>query len=281
MNIMFVMGLDGSQLNSKCRLDKLDGLYGLLLEYWGGEMNPQYNEALKTIIHRLQEKGIEKIDAFIASKPVIENIPDKNKRRLSNSDDGCFYITQKNAETLRLELCKQQKFFSATSKKEKPTGNGTKTIFLHVSEIKTEKEWKEIILDGYSCDFDHTDNSELLDIRVSRIFKKTLFKPLGSITPKKSINKVEVYARCPDVIAFTLKESNGFCEYCSKPAPFLKNLGLPYLEVHHVIPLSKGGPDTPENCVALCPNCHKALHFAENQKERTDALYEKHPRLKK
>ena len=30
----------------------------------------------------------------------------------------------------------------------------------------------------------------------------------------------------------------------------------PYLEVHHVIQWVDSGPDTPENCVAVCPNCH-------------------------
>ena len=28
------------------------------------------------------------------------------------------------------------------------------------------------------------------------------------------------------------------------------------LEVHHVIKRSQGGPDTPDNCIALCRRCH-------------------------
>ncbi|EKM6788635.1 HNH endonuclease, partial [Escherichia coli] len=56
---------------------------------------------------------------------------------------------------------------------------------------------------------------------------------------------------------------------------------IPYLEVHHVIPLSKGGADTPENCVALYPNCHKALHYAENINQITEFLYKKCNRLQK
>lgn len=30
--------------------------------------------------------------------------------------------------------------------------------------------------------------------------------------------------------------------------------------VHHKVPRSVGGPDTPENLVELCPGCHDALH---------------------
>ena len=35
----------------------------------------------------------------------------------------------------------------------------------------------------------------------------------------------------------------------------------PFLEVHHVKRLAKGGADVPSNTVALCPNCHRAAHY--------------------
>ena len=34
----------------------------------------------------------------------------------------------------------------------------------------------------------------------------------------------------------------------------------PYLEAHHLKWLSKGGTDTIDNVVALCPNCHRKMH---------------------
>jgi hypothetical protein len=33
------------------------------------------------------------------------------------------------------------------------------------------------------------------------------------------------------------------------------------LDIHHLVYVSDGGPDTPENLLPLCPNCH-ALHHA-------------------
>ena len=36
--------------------------------------------------------------------------------------------------------------------------------------------------------------------------------------------------------------------------------GTHYLEVHHIDQLAKGGADTVENAVALCPNCHRKMH---------------------
>lgn len=70
------------------------------------------------------------------------------------------------------------------------------------------------------------------------------------------------FKRNPDVIVEVLNRANGFCECCKSPAPFnRKSDGTPYLEVHHTIPLAKGGDDTVENAEALCPNCHRMKHF--------------------
>ncbi|WP_374725706.1 HNH endonuclease [Tardiphaga robiniae] len=55
--------------------------------------------------------------------------------------------------------------------------------------------------------------------------------------------------------------ADGVCEECGKEAPFLKESdGKPYLEVHHVTPLSMGGADTIDNTIAVCPNCHRQYH---------------------
>jgi hypothetical protein len=72
-----------------------------------------------------------------------------------------------------------------------------------------------------------------------------------------------VFDRNPDVVAEVLLRAEGVCEGCSQPAPFVRRSdGTPYLEVHHRIPLADGGEDVPENAVALCPNCHRAAHYA-------------------
>jgi 5-methylcytosine-specific restriction endonuclease McrA len=45
------------------------------------------------------------------------------------------------------------------------------------------------------------------------------------------------------------EEQKGFCADCGlKPKK---------LEIHHIIPQSMGGPDTEDNAVGLCPNCHQ------------------------
>jgi 5-methylcytosine-specific restriction protein A len=70
------------------------------------------------------------------------------------------------------------------------------------------------------------------------------------------------FKRNPDVVVETLSRANGVCEKCNKNAPFLRKKDkTPYLEVHHKTMLSNGGEDTLENTIAVCPNCHRELHY--------------------
>lgn len=70
------------------------------------------------------------------------------------------------------------------------------------------------------------------------------------------------FRRNPDVVAEALLRAAGHCESCNLPAPFMRAKDMsPYLEVHHIIPLSDGGEDSLDNVVAVCPNCHRRYHF--------------------
>lgn len=67
------------------------------------------------------------------------------------------------------------------------------------------------------------------------------------------------------------RRANGVCQLCDEPAPFKNKQGEPFLESHHIVWLSKGGEDTIENSVALCPNCHRKMHVL-NRKSDIDRL---------
>ena len=84
--------------------------------------------------------------------------------------------------------------------------------------------------------------------------------PPGVKRPISQTKRVTVRGRDPDVWRFTLRRADGTCELCEKPAPFHIPEGRPFLEVHHVKPLAEEGPDTIDNTVALCPNCHREAH---------------------
>lgn len=72
------------------------------------------------------------------------------------------------------------------------------------------------------------------------------------------------YGRDPYIRQFAKKWANGVCQLCDNPAPFVKPSGEPYLESHHIKPLSEGGSDSIENVIALCPNCHRKMHIIKS-----------------
>ncbi|MEW7848402.1 HNH endonuclease [Massilia aurea] len=87
------------------------------------------------------------------------------------------------------------------------------------------------------------------------------------------------YVRDPAVNAWVLQAANGRCEGCDALVPFMGGDGLPYLEVHHVMPLSSHDSDTTTNAAALCPNCHRRCHSSIDRDEFKLALCHKIPRL--
>ena len=80
------------------------------------------------------------------------------------------------------------------------------------------------------------------------------------------------YKRSSAVREYALARAEGTCEVCNKDAPFLKKNGDPYLEVHHVNELSEGGADDPSIVGAVCPSCHKEIHYGEDGDELNEKL---------
>ena len=91
--------------------------------------------------------------------------------------------------------------------------------------------------------------------------------------PEKLETTITVYKRNQDVIAEVLYLADGKCGCCNNEAPFTTEEGEPYLEVHHIVHLACGGEDTVENAIALCPNCHRLAHHAnEDDKKNTQKI---------
>ena len=78
----------------------------------------------------------------------------------------------------------------------------------------------------------------------------------------------QTYKRNPYIAEYAKRRANGVCQLCGISAPFKNKLGEPYLETHHIEWLSKGGSDTIDNTVALCPNCHKKMHVLDNLEDK-------------
>jgi 5-methylcytosine-specific restriction enzyme A len=111
--------------------------------------------------------------------------------------------------------------------------------------------------------------SQLIEKEQKEIQKSRFDKPenrkarlkTANTKPKRIRVYTYIYERNPDVVAEALERANGKCEQCGQKAPFTrKSSDTPYLEVHHMTPLSENGKDTIDNVKALCPNCHRQFH---------------------
>ena len=111
---------------------------------------------------------------------------------------------------------------------------------------------------------------ETLDNEFEQAVQKEASKPLEQLekeakkkssAPSSSTVQTKSYHRDPVIAAYVKKRANGCCQLCGMPAPFADQAGEPYLECHHIEWLSKGGMDSADNCVALCPNCHRKMHM--------------------
>lgn len=113
--------------------------------------------------------------------------------------------------------------------------------------------------------FNATTDPEMLTKATKSLLSTglALDKPEGIVTPQFNSRQSYEYCRSPQVKAWVLQQACGKCELCKMDAPFIDKQGIPFLEVHHIVTLANGGPDIVENCVALCPNCHRKTHHGQ------------------
>lgn len=103
-----------------------------------------------------------------------------------------------------------------------------------------------------------------------RLTDEMLRQRINFMPSKASTRQVSTttYERNSYVAEYARRRARGKCQLCEQPAPFNDRNGQPFLEVHHIIWLSRGGEDTINNTVALCPNCHRKMHVLDLAADR-------------
>jgi hypothetical protein len=129
------------------------------------------------------------------------------------------------------------------------------------------------------------DDTTFEDRQVQKINDQILF-----LSPRKFEDKAvplkvhknstkKYYERSPQVAINAIANSNYTCEIDSAHKTFTKkSKNEPYLESHHLIPLSKQNDfqyslDVEANIISLCSNCHNEIHYGQNHKELIEFLY--------
>lgn len=104
--------------------------------------------------------------------------------------------------------------------------------------------------------------------------------PPGNTSPVRVDGKSSGFKRDDAVREFVRKRSMGFCELCNTQG-FLLPDGRRYIETHHMLWLSDGGPDTSSNVIALCANHHREVHYAQTRKELEQEMLDRLKTLSK
>ena len=128
---------------------------------------------------------------------------------------------------------------------------------------------------GAGIEFESGTPASLSDKELFEKAKQSAPKETSSSSKENRSTGGRSYARSEIVKEFALRHANGTCQGCGEEAPFVDKSGNPFLEVHHLYRRADGGPDAPENVIALCPNCHRRRHHGRNGDEFNQRLIEK------
>ncbi|MCK9338244.1 MAG: HNH endonuclease [Arcobacteraceae bacterium] len=127
-------------------------------------------------------------------------------------------------------------------------------------------------LESQSIDSD--DSEEKLYSQINIYLLRQKVQTLNTI-PTQVQREINIYLRNNALRALVKARANYSCEMpdCDYIA-FEKENGEKYIEVHHLIPLSEGGEDSISNTVALCPTCHRKIHYSQNKGQLKEILEE-------
>jgi len=122
-----------------------------------------------------------------------------------------------------------------------------------------------------------TDDPALFEARVRALLgSEDAQEPPGNEAPLRKVSSPgERFVRCPLVAAWVRRRARGRCESCDQRAPFEKDDGTPFLEIHHLTRLADKGADKVSNTVAVCPNCHRRLHHGRDREKVTARIRER------
>lgn len=152
---------------------------------------------------------------------------------------------------------------------------GSLLEFITNVEFRQKTNEQEII----ESDLDNQLNIDLVKDPVSTLKSTTIINKPKTIPSPVYIQGKKTYPRDKQVAINALIKSNHNCEVDSNHKTFIsKYSNLPYMEAHHLIPLSYQDKfnyslDIESNIISLCSNCHNMIHYGLNQTELIEKLY--------
>jgi len=102
---------------------------------------------------------------------------------------------------------------------------------------------------------------------------------IPELKPEKILGEKNSYRRDNEKAKKSIVLANYKCELDDNHQTFNTINGKPYMEAHHLIPLStqdyfEYSLDVDANIVCLCPTCHRKLHYGNSIKDDLKKLYD-------
>lgn len=126
---------------------------------------------------------------------------------------------------------------------------------------------QEIRYEGFISFVDYNGHYTLRGIDLLESEKEEIKTiDISKETPLKKEYLVELYVRRTKWAEMARYILGNYCLFNGCSNTFLKEDGTPYIEVHHIIPLYKGGEEGIWNLSVLCAHHHKEAHFAQKNR---------------
>lgn len=270
---------DGAELAALYSIEHRSDGFDLIVESRGGAKdtgrNSDYAAAMELHLTRMAMHGLVLQDLQVASTVAMKKPENDRRVELDGFPLPLTLTRSLDIRELRHSIGRASAAYGRSDGSDR--GNRTKRMLLRMLWAPTGTLDASVIdelLAGQTGEVEPpeaptSDPDELME-RVRRASARMKRKsvsgagapPRGNKTVTRKSGSSSQFVRDPNVIAWVLYVAAGKCEVCGCTAPFQRDDGEPYLEVHHVRPLGEGGPDTTDNAVACCPNCHRCLHHA-------------------
>lgn len=145
-----------------------------------------------------------------------------------------------------------------------------------ISGVITSKALSDFIKNEYSPIFkkqliaplDDTHTMEEMEEQAQEMDDQSLRAAAidrGNRVHEQTTTTIVRYFRDPYIARYAKRRANGVCQLCHNKAPFVGRNNEPFLECHHITWLSRGGQDSVDNVVGLCPNCHRRMHELDDE----------------
>lgn len=253
--------------------------------WWGNNQpyTPDRVEEFKSLGHNPKalivipesSGGSDNIE-FIAD--ICDSIKDKDKCSPEDEWSPQYYRHEKHKVWLKLKNIKQVNV------------NRDRIDISQYYIISNNEKLESKMKTQYACGYVYRykiDNDELYNDMYQDMVtnsKETNIEYKPQNKPElKSTTKGNVWDRNPGIARQTIINANYLCELDERHLTFTSSkTHQNFVEAHHLIPMKKQGEfdnslDVPGNIVALCPNCHRAIHLSDkdNKENTLRSLYDK------